>query len=222
MMHVHYVDGLTAAESFYSSILCPYQLLIVGDPLCQPYCKPPRFTIEMKNDKDLDSKPIVLALKTEESQETTEPEVLQGLLDGVLRTQDPFDPNVQMRLNKTDLGAHEIRLITKAAKPIEQCYEQAFWISIGNDNELIHLVAPKNWQLSDGKPLVVSVDRTGEYGEIKIVHDAEVVGTMPGKETTLEISPSKIGYGPVRLHAEYQMANGQAVRSLPIVVQVDP
>ena len=222
MIHVHYVDGLTAAEAFYNSVLCPYQLLIVGDPLCQPYCNPPRFTIETKNDKDLDNKPVVLTLKPEESPATTEPEVLQGVLDGVLRTQDPFDPNVQMRFNKSDLGAHEIRLIAKAAKPIEQRFEQAFWITIGKENEQIRLVAPKNWQLNAGKPLVVSIARNGEFGEIKIVHDFEVVGTLPEKETSLEISPSKVGYGPVRLHAEYQMGKGQVVRSLPVVVQVEP
>jgi len=222
MIHVHYVDGLTAAEAFYSSVLCPYQLLIMGDPLCQPYCNPPRFAIETKNDKDLDNKPIVLTLKTEESRATSEPEVLQSVLDGRLRTQDPFDPNLQLRFNKSDLGAHEIRLIAKAAKPIEQRYEQAFWISIGNENEQIELVAPKEWQLSGGKPLVVAVARKGEFGEIKIVHDFELIGTLTGKDNSLEISPSKIGYGPVRLHAEYMTSNGQAVRSLPVLVQVEP
>ncbi len=221
MIHVHYVDGLTTAEAFYSSVLCPYQLLIVGDPLCQPYCNPPRFTIETKNDKDLDNKPMVLTLQTEESQTTTEPEVLQGLLDGLLRTQDPFDPNLQMRFNKSDIGAHEIRLITKAAKPIEQRFEQAFWITIGKENEQISLVAPKNWQFRDGKPLVVSVTRKKEFGEIKIVHNFEAIGTLTGNDSSLEISPSKIGYGPVRLHAEYQLSSGQAVRSLPAVVQVE-
>ena len=164
---------------------------------------------------------MVLTLQTEESPTTTEPEVLQGLLDGLLRTQDPFDTNLQMRFNKSDIGAHEIRLMTKAAKPIEQRFEQAFWVSIGKENEQISLVAPKSWQFRDGKPLVVSVARKGEYGDIKIVHDYEVIGTLTGKESSLEISPSKIGYGPVRLHAEYQLSNGQAVRSLPAVVQAE-
>ena len=221
MIHVNYVDGLTTAEAFYSSVLCPYQLLIVGDPLCQPYCNPPRFSIETKNDEDLANKPMVLALQPEESPTTTEPELLQCVLDGVLRTQDPFDPNLQMRFNKSDVGAHEIRLITKAAKPIEQRYEQSFWISIGKENEQISLLAPKDWQLKDSKPLVISVARNGEFGEIKIVHDFEVIGTLTGKDSSLEISPSKIGYGPVRLHAEYQLGSGQSVRSLPAVVQVE-
>ena len=34
-MHVHYARGCTLGEAFYQSVHGPYQLLIVGDPLCQ-------------------------------------------------------------------------------------------------------------------------------------------------------------------------------------------
>ena len=36
-IHVHYARGSTLAESFYQSVNGPYQLLIVGDPLCRPW-----------------------------------------------------------------------------------------------------------------------------------------------------------------------------------------
>lgn len=38
-MHCHYASGCTLAESFYQAVTGPYQLLIVGDPLCQPWRK---------------------------------------------------------------------------------------------------------------------------------------------------------------------------------------
>ncbi|MEN1678377.1 MAG: TIGR03790 family protein [Planctomycetota bacterium] len=41
-IHLHYRRGCSLAESFYQSVSGPYQLLIVGDPLCQPWAKPPR------------------------------------------------------------------------------------------------------------------------------------------------------------------------------------
>ena len=44
MMQVHYARGCTVAESFYQSVLCPYQLLIVGDPLCRPWANIPEIT----------------------------------------------------------------------------------------------------------------------------------------------------------------------------------
>ncbi len=45
MMQVHYARGCTVAESFYQSVPCPYQLLIVGDPLCRPWANIPEITV---------------------------------------------------------------------------------------------------------------------------------------------------------------------------------
>ncbi|MEY4566049.1 MAG: hypothetical protein RLY14_1019 [Planctomycetota bacterium] len=46
MIQAHYAEGATLAEAFYMSVTGPYQLLIVGDPLCQPFNHPPRFEVE--------------------------------------------------------------------------------------------------------------------------------------------------------------------------------
>ena len=36
-IHLHYARGSTLAEAFYQSLRAPYQLLIIGDPLCKPW-----------------------------------------------------------------------------------------------------------------------------------------------------------------------------------------
>lgn len=41
MLYGYYARGLSAIESFYQSVTSPYQLLIVGDPLAQPFAKAP-------------------------------------------------------------------------------------------------------------------------------------------------------------------------------------
>lgn len=38
-IHVQYAKGFTLAESFYLSVMGPYQLLVLGDPLCRPWGK---------------------------------------------------------------------------------------------------------------------------------------------------------------------------------------
>lgn len=38
-IHVHYFRGASMVEAFYQSVSGPYQLLIVGDPLCRPWSK---------------------------------------------------------------------------------------------------------------------------------------------------------------------------------------
>lgn len=44
-MHAFYAQGLSAIEAFYLSVFSPYQLLIVGDPLTQPFARPPNSQI---------------------------------------------------------------------------------------------------------------------------------------------------------------------------------
>lgn len=40
-LHGFYLQGASAVEAFYAAVASPYQLLIVGDPLCQPYAQIP-------------------------------------------------------------------------------------------------------------------------------------------------------------------------------------
>jgi hypothetical protein len=47
MIHAFYADGCTLAEAFYQSVYSPYQLMIVGDGLCQPFARAPEFKLEV-------------------------------------------------------------------------------------------------------------------------------------------------------------------------------
>ena len=44
-VHLHHARGYALAESFLQSIQHPYQTVVVGDPLCQPYATPPEASI---------------------------------------------------------------------------------------------------------------------------------------------------------------------------------
>ncbi len=45
MIHAFYADGCTLAEAFYQSVHAPYQLMVAGDGLCQPFAKRAEFTL---------------------------------------------------------------------------------------------------------------------------------------------------------------------------------
>ena len=45
-LHLHYHRGCSMAESYYQSVAAPYQLLIVGDPLCQPWAQRPEVEVQ--------------------------------------------------------------------------------------------------------------------------------------------------------------------------------
>lgn len=44
-VHLHHARGYALAESYLQSIQYPYQTLVVGDPISQPYATPPEVTI---------------------------------------------------------------------------------------------------------------------------------------------------------------------------------
>lgn len=44
-MHLQYARGWTLAEAFYLSLSGPYQLLIIGDPMCRPWAKALRISV---------------------------------------------------------------------------------------------------------------------------------------------------------------------------------
>ncbi|HEY6564446.1 MAG TPA: hypothetical protein VIY86_08105, partial [Pirellulaceae bacterium] len=84
-MHAHYVQGCTLAESVYQSVLGPYQLLLVGDPLCRPWGVAPQVQIEgIANPTavrgDLELSPRVVAPRGYEVKQ------IEWYLDGDLHT----------------------------------------------------------------------------------------------------------------------------------------
>ncbi|HJN15146.1 MAG TPA: hypothetical protein QGH10_06645, partial [Armatimonadota bacterium] len=45
-MHVFYASGCSLGEAFYQSVKAPYQQLLVGDPLCQPWATAPVVSVK--------------------------------------------------------------------------------------------------------------------------------------------------------------------------------
>ena len=45
-LFIHYARGCSLAESYFQSVSGPYMLLIVGDPLCQPFADAPKVAVE--------------------------------------------------------------------------------------------------------------------------------------------------------------------------------
>ncbi|MEM1304324.1 MAG: hypothetical protein AAGG46_05485 [Planctomycetota bacterium] len=122
---LHYRRGCSLAEAFYQSVAAPYQLLIVGDPLCQPWAERPRVTVPGLQEGQLLSDTVVV-------RPAIRPPSRGGVqswdlyLDGRLGARAP--PGAGVRFNPRDLkpGQHEVRVVARAAGPIES---QGRWIA---------------------------------------------------------------------------------------------
>ncbi|MCR9116677.1 MAG: TIGR03790 family protein [bacterium] len=115
-LHVHYARGCSLAESFYQSVHCPYQLLIVGDPLCQPWAKPPQFGVEGIANNQTIANTIDIQPTTSDARLINRFDLF---IDGV-RTK-MCKPTEAFSLDTKSLadGDHEIRIVAIGSSPIE-------------------------------------------------------------------------------------------------------
>lgn len=61
----HYASGCTMIESFYQSIKCPLQMLIIGEPLAAPWAPPASLRIEGIRDGELVEAPRSIDIRVE-------------------------------------------------------------------------------------------------------------------------------------------------------------
>lgn len=106
-IHVHYAEGCSLAEAFYQSVTGPYQLLIVGDALCQPWAKDLQVKIDGLPKSNIVSGKLKLTATTT-SQDGVEVAAFELFIDGrrhqVFRAGDP----IEFDLTSVAAGPHEL------------------------------------------------------------------------------------------------------------------
>lgn len=108
LIHVSYASGCSLAESFYQSVSGPYQLLIVGDPLCQPWAERPVVTATGIRSNQTVSGDVML---TASAVAPGGVERVELFLDG--KRIEIFPANVSYSLDTRQLwdGPHELRIV---------------------------------------------------------------------------------------------------------------
>lgn len=226
MIHDAYTDGLTVAEAFYSSVLSPYQLLVVGDPLCQPYAQPVQFEIDEYDRIHDRNKPLSLRLNVRDGK--SEPESVICLLDGKFISEILYEPTFSINLIDAPLGAHEFRFLVKSERPIQHCSEQSIWVHLldapvsSEPKAILRWECAETLKISENKPLPFRLTGVNSGNEIEVIHHSEILATIPGDATEIPLKLRDTGYGPVRLQLRQKDLNGNPWSSEPRFVLVTP
>lgn len=205
-LHVHYARGCSVAESFYQSVLSPYQLLIVGDPLCQPWATPPTVKLRGLNTRKTQSGEIEFEVDAN-SETGKQIRNLEIFVDGQLVKR--LLPNKPVRLDTSQLanGYHELRVVAIEDTAIETqgrfitgfvCVNEAA-DSPGNIR-LSAKLHPDDGVMRLGRPSYVRVRSQGA-SEIRLYRGRDVVGRLVGEAGRIMIDAAKVGGGPVWLRA---------------------
>lgn len=224
-IQVHYARGASLAEAFYQSVRSPYQLLVVGDPLCQPWAKVP----------------VVEVVVASDSSNLEPDQQLSGLVELEPRahvpgggTVDRFELFVDgMRLEQCGLGEHfsldtllmsdgyhELRVVAIESSPIET---QGRWIMpvfFSNRSRSLTLKVEPTRVKSSG---TIRVSVLGKGLENVVVFSmGRVLGRTVGTDATIEVPAELLGRGSVTIRATGRSGSGAAnsVNAQPVTIEV--
>ncbi|WP_372366927.1 TIGR03790 family protein [Candidatus Uabimicrobium sp. HlEnr_7] len=113
-LHVYYASGCSLAEAFYQSVQGPYQLLILGDPLCQPWAKFPQ--IRVTGIKKYQKISGTVMLNIEKSNNIAHYSIF---VDGRLLART-IEPQLQFNSETLNDGFHEMRVVAITSSDIEE------------------------------------------------------------------------------------------------------
>ena len=197
MVQVHYARGCTLAEAFYQSVSSPYQLLIVGDPLCRPWAAIPQVSVEGVKPGSVVSGRLRIK-PTATLPEGTAVDRFELFVDG--RRLGKCHPGGILTLNTKKLadGYHQLRVVAVGPPPIESQGRLIIPVRLSNHGRKIEASLIAKEPPSAEGPIVISVRSPGAIGVI-VLHGSRVVGKLAGAEGQIEIPPDTLGAGPVRL-----------------------
>jgi hypothetical protein len=201
MIQVHYARGCTLAESFYQSVRSPYQLLIVGDPLCRPWADIPTVsTDDVKSGATITGQLTIQpkAVFSENAKKSASVEHFELYFDAI--PVSACKPGELLSLDTAALpdGCHELRIVAIGPLPIESQGRLILSVRLANHNRKIEaaLVGKSPWHAD--RPITISVRSPGAK-LIAAFHGDRVVGRVTGEQGQIEIPAGTLGAGPVRI-----------------------
>jgi len=223
-LHVHYARGCTLAEAFYQSVFGPYQLLIVGDPLCRPWANIPQIELS-----DPPPETAVKGLMTLAPSATVpgggKVDHFELFVDGWRRAACPAGETLQFDTTRMADGYHELRIVAIEAGLIQSQGRRTLAITTANHGRTITATVAPEGAVRPGKPLTITANSPGSVS-IAVLHNSRLVGQSSGESCQLEIDTSELGLGPVRLDVvgigsrgplDYAMA-----KPLEVIIRAEP
>jgi hypothetical protein len=234
-IHVHYARGATLAEAFYQSVQSPYQLLVVGDPLCRPWAAIPKVDAVLAAagtaiaaDGPLSGRVELLPRATVAAPRFT------GGEGGPLGTIDRFvlfvdgvqlaecRPGERFPLDTAQLadGHHELRVVAIEGSTIQSQGRLIMPVRCANHGKTLALEAePTRVKLTG--TVRVSVAGAGLDG-VAVYSMGRVLGRAAGGDTTIEVPAELLGRGRVTLRATGRSGQGavNSVNADPVTIEV--
>jgi hypothetical protein len=234
-IQVHYARGACLAEAFYQSIRAPYQILVVGDPLCQPWGMIPRITATFASDaSELDTgrvlagkvwiEPVGRVPKPAHAtpERSLHVDRFEFFVDGVRHGQCAEGESQQLDTTELADGHHELRVVGISSSSVETQGRLVVRFTAANHGRTLALgVTPE--RVRTNGTVRVSVVGKGLEG-VTLFCNGRVIGRTTGPEATVEVPADVLGVGKVTIRATGRAGFGIAntVNAEPVTIDVLP
>jgi hypothetical protein len=234
-IHVHYARGATLAEAFYQSVQAPYQLLVVGDPLCRPWATIPQVQVATAGDGKglvangtLSGRIELLPQATVAKPKPPRVGVAGGgeiadftlFVDGVQLAQ--CRPGERLPLDTAQLadGHHELRVVARESSSVRSQGRWMLPVRFANHGRSL-VVEAEPPRVSVAGTVRVRVAGEGLDG-VAVFSMGRVLGRTAGGDTTIEVPAELLGRGRVTIRATGRSGPGAAnsVNADPVTVEV--
>ncbi|MEM6471474.1 MAG: hypothetical protein AAF802_18065 [Planctomycetota bacterium] len=208
MMYGFYARGSSAIEAFYQSIASPYQLLIAGDPLAQPFARAPSELVDIELAKEGKKRVQIrrrsLALDVPKSPARF---IELSINDRLMKNERAFT-NVEINLPETISGVHQIRVTLVGFDRTEPRLSFVKEIDVNGE-----FAIPEMEILGGRKQPGAIVDDGTKSGKMKVKlvckgadrieveHLGETLATVEGEGGSAEFDASGLGGGPLRFRS---------------------
>ena len=214
-LHVHYARGCTLAEAFYQSVATPYQLLIVGDPLCAPWRVPPTVVVEgLAAGQTVNG---VFYLQPSVAPLSAVPvDQFEFYVDGRRRAR--VAPGIKARDDAKQLleGYHELRVVAITGGLIEERSTTVLPFIVDKSGGQLAVSGPEKSDMPWDQPLRLQAEFAGA-AEIQFLHNLRPIGVVHGEKGAVEVDPQVLGQGLCRIQCVALDAGKKPIAASPFI-----
>lgn len=217
-LHTNYFRGASLAEAFMLSVQNPRQLLVVGDPLMQPYA-----TIPGVNISGLANGASISGNRTLNF--TTSGAILSSrdLFVNGRRVQSFTGNSVTLDTTTLSDGYHELRVVVYGNTPVRTQGSDTRWVRVNNSGANVSLTtASTTLNYRSERSVTASVSGLANVSRVEIVANGAVLAELPGNGGSTNLHGKWLGHrGVTKVFAVAVLNNGTEVWSAPLEMSVN-
>ena len=223
-IHVHYCRGASLAEAFYQSVNAPYQLLVVGDPLCQPWATIPQVAATRGDGRPLEAGAsltgIVELVPQSKLPDGGIADRYELFVDGVRVSSCGAGGTLAIDTTPLADGHHEFRVVAIAPNSIETQGRLVVPVTFANHGRRLTMTASPD-RVPNGGQVRVQIEGSGIDAAL-VFATGRVLGRIQGSSGAVDIPGVMLGRGRVTLYAAGRggPSPAESVNAVPVIIEV--